>query len=50
MHKRVCVRSYNSAQVANLDDYLLRDASYGIESAAIIWGCKPLELLLNCVA
>ena len=33
--------SYNFGQLDDLDDYLRRDASYGIESAAILWGCAP---------
>lgn len=32
------MRSYNYGQLNDLDDYLARDASYGIESAAILWG------------
>ena len=30
------------AHIDDLDSYLALDAAYGIESAAIIWGCEPL--------
>ena len=32
---------YNLPILADMDSYLALDASLGIESAAIMWGCKP---------
>ncbi|KAK9787465.1 hypothetical protein WJX73_000506 [Symbiochloris irregularis] len=40
---------YNYGLINDLDDYLRRDASYGIESAAIMWGCPQMYRNPGCL-
>ena len=44
-----CRHCYNSAILANLDAYLALDIANGIESIAVLWGCKaPRMVKFGC--